>query len=422
MQCVIDDAELHLLTLIPRRMRKTTLIAATIALAACSDANLPTRSIGSRELAPNFASTIPTAPSSPGWNAQTRALVVANNVTPLPQGRIYAAVAIAQYEAVMAIDDADDDGVLPDNGIGAGGRSALEAHRGAVAGASAQVLTFFFPSSASTFEQRIVSEGNAGPGNVHPEFTRGLAIGRAVGNAMVDRLKTDGFTVPFTGTIPTGPGKWIPNGPPAGPTFGGVKPYLLNAGNQFRPAPPPEFGSAAFLTDLAEIKNISQTRTQAQKDLANYWNPMAAGFYNETAAKYIAEKGLDERGATHTFALMHAAIMDALIGCWDAKYFYWFIRPPQADPSITTVFAMPNHPSYPSGHSCVSASAATVLGHLFPDHASELNGYVTDAGLSRMYAGIHYRFDITAGQNLGRQVAGWAIARDESVGLLSAIH
>jgi membrane-associated phospholipid phosphatase len=51
-----------------------------------------------------------------------------------------------------------------------------------------------------------------------------------------------------------------------------------------------------------------------------------------------------------------------------------------------------------------------VLGSLFPERTSELDAWVTDAGLSRMYAGIHYRFDIDAGRELGVAVARWAIA------------
>jgi membrane-associated phospholipid phosphatase len=98
------------------------------------------------------------------------------------------------------------------------------------------------------------------------------------------------------------------------------------------------------------------------------------------------------------------------------------LRPSHADPTITLTFALPNHPSYPSGHSCGSAAAAGVLSYLFPRRTAELNGWVTEAGLSRMYAGIHYRFDITAGQNLGRAVAGWAIGLDQSPGLLAAIR
>jgi membrane-associated phospholipid phosphatase len=83
---------------------------------------------------------------------------------------------------------------------------------------------------------------------------------------------------------------------------------------------------------------------------------------------------------------------------------------------------LPNHPSYPSGHSCVSAAAATVLSHFFPDRATEVTNWVTEAGLSRMYAGIHYRFDISAGRDLGDAVGQWAIGKDQSAGLLAAMR
>lgn len=113
------------------------------------------------------------------------------------------------------------------------------------------------------------------------------------------------------------------------------------------------------------------------------------------------------------FALTHAAIFDAFIGCWESKYHYWYIRPSQANSAIPLPIGLPNHPSYPSGHSCVSSSAARVLATFFPSHTTELNGMVADAGLSRILAGIHYRFDITAGQILGNSVADWAIAHND---------
>src|SRR5437867_7945754 len=105
-------------------------------------------------------------------------------------------------------------------------------------------------------------------------------------------------------------------------------------------------------------------------------------------------------------------MFDAVIGCWDAKLTYWFIRPWQADPAITVVPAVgkPNHPSYPSGHSCLSSSAAEVLSAFFPEERAQLDAMVTEAGLSRMYAGIHYRFDIETGQHRGRSVAAFTIA------------
>jgi membrane-associated phospholipid phosphatase len=111
------------------------------------------------------------------------------------------------------------------------------------------------------------------------------------------------------------------------------------------------------------------------------------------------------------FALMHAAMFDALIGCWEAKYHYWLLRPSQANPAIPLAIALPNFPAYPSGHSCASGAAGRVLTHFFPEHATELASQVSDAGLARIVAGIHYRFDVTTGAQLGKLVAEWAIPR-----------
>jgi membrane-associated phospholipid phosphatase len=390
-------------------------MAAAVVSVSCADPSTSPSTSGAATTTASRGVSDFVAPASIGWQEQARTLVGANNLSPLAAERVYAALSVAQYRAVSSIDDSDTDGLLPENGVGAGGRSALEAHRGAVAGASAQVLSFFFPAAAASLEQRVETEGNATPGDVNPHFTTGLATGRSAGDNMVARLRADHFTAPFTGTVPVGPGFWIAHGPPAGATLGGVTPYFLTSGDQFRPAPPPAFGSAAFLNDLHEIRTISDNRTAPQLATALYWNfPTGTftppGYWDLVASNYIVANALDERAATRTFALTNAAGMDALIGCFDAKYTYWMIRPPQADPGIVTTFPVPNHPSYPSAHSCVSAAAATVLGSLFPDRTTELNGWVTDAGLSRMYAGIHYRFDITAGRNLGEAVGQWALA------------
>jgi membrane-associated phospholipid phosphatase len=380
----------------------------------------PTRASANRDV-PDFVT-----PASIGWQEQARTLVAANKLSPLAAARVYAAVSVAQYHAVSAVDNSGRDGELRENGGGHGGRSALEARRGAVAGASAQVLSFLFPAAAASLEQLVETEGNATPGPVHPQFTRGVAAGQSAAADMVERLNADHFTTPFTGTVPVGPGMWIANGPPAGATLGGVTPYFLRSGDQFRPAPPAAFGSAAFVTDLNEIRALSDGRTPAQLAIALFWNfPTGTftpqGYWDRAASDYIVAHRLDERAAARAFALTSAAMMDALIGCFDAKYFYWRIRPSQADPLITLTFALPNHPSYPSAHSCVSAAAATVLASLFPDRKTEVDGWVTEAGLSRMYAGIHYRSDITAGRNLGVDVGRWALAHARRIDPVSAI-
>ncbi len=348
-------------------------------------------------------------PLSLNWQEEARDLVAANRVSTLASGRIHAALSMAQYRAVRNVDED-----YPGSG---GGRSRYEARRGAVAAASARVLGFFFPAAAAGLASKVAEYGSAGPGQTHPHFERGVEIGQSAGDQLIEHVKTDGFTTPWTGTVPTGPGYWIPTSlPPAGGTLGGVKPYFLTSGSQFRPVPPPAYGSVAFNTDLAEVVTLAQSITPEQLAIAKFWDAPGGtstpiGLWNIAAAEYVKGKQLDEREAAKVFALVQATMFDALIGCWEAKYHYWVLRPAQADPAVALAFPNPNFPAYPSGHSCVSAAAGRVLAHFFPERGSEIAGKVSEAGLSRIHAGIHYRFDVTAGQQLGRSVAEWAIAR-----------
>jgi hypothetical protein len=322
---------------------------------------------------------------------------------------VYAAVGVAQYRAAQAVAPN-----LP------AGPALYEARLGAVAGASVQVLKFLFPAAADSLEARLAARAATGTADVVAEFTRGMAIGRSAGDQVIERVRNDNFTKPWAGTAPTGAGIWTPvTNPPAGIMLGGATPYFLTSGSQFRPTPP-AFGSAAFNTDLNEVVQLTQTRTADQLALARSWDYAAGtttpvGYWNKKAVDYVIEKGLDEAEATRVLGLMHAAVFDALIACWDAKYQYWLVRPYQASTQIALALGAPNHPTFPSGHSCVSASAARVLTEFFPDKSTELDQLVTDAGMSRIYAGIHFRFDVTAGQQLGRQVAEWAISRKGSL-------
>jgi membrane-associated phospholipid phosphatase len=116
--------------------------------------------------------------------------------------------------------------------------------------------------------------------------------------------------------------------------------------------------------------------------------------------------------AARIMFLMSAAAFDANIACFDAKYYYWFIRPPQANPGIVTVFPTPQHPSYPSAHSCFSGALSGVLAAAFPSESARLAAVAQEASLSRLYAGIHYRFDMETGLALGHGVAVLALAAD----------
>jgi membrane-associated phospholipid phosphatase len=112
--------------------------------------------------------------------------------------------------------------------------------------------------------------------------------------------------------------------------------------------------------------------------------------------------------------LLQVAFYDVAVACWEAKYAYWAIRPVQLDPSVQPLFTTPPHPSYPSGHSCFSAAAASVLGHLFPRDAALFETLASEASESRLWAGIHFRSDLTAGRALGRAVAERVIARSRT--------
>src|SRR6266550_8910506 len=396
------------------RKRLIPLALATLGL-ACSPDN---RAMGPADL--GFAAAGVGVPfreglASPGWQQTARNLVVQARLGPVPAAHAYPLLGVAQYLAVQRAEAAAD----------VGGRALLETDRGAVAGASVVVLSYLFPSQALALEDSVTTQANAGPGETHPAFVAGEAIGRTVGAEIVARARTDGFTNPNTAVPPVGPGYWtssaIPPVPVNGGQLPGVLPWFLTSASQFRPGPPPAFASPGFETALAEIRQISDTRTSEQVRIATYWALNAgtitgSGFWLVEASQDVVDHGLSEREATHVFALLSATMADAQVGCWDAKLTYWFIRPWKADLGITVVPAvgMPNHPSYPSGHSCVSASAAEVLSAFFPEERAELDAMVIEAGLSRMYAGIHYRFDIEAGQALGRSVARFAIAADAS--------
>jgi membrane-associated phospholipid phosphatase len=401
-----------------RQCTAAGLVLSVAALLACADQ--PTAPVPSSTPQPK-TTPFSTDLLSPQWQEQIRALVRTNVVPPTVAGRMFAALSVAQYRAILAVDEhRNTEGTLAEHGFGAGGRSLYEAHRGAVSGASAVVLSFLFPAAAPTLEEQVEDDATVNKNQVHPSFTRGLAIGRAVGSDMVEHLQNDGFSQPFTGTIPVGPGFWIPapGVPPGGANLGGVTPYLVNSTTQFRSAPPPAFGSPAFEADLNEVLTISQNRTPQQVASALFWASAGAGstpfgYWSQVAADYIEEAGLNERAATHVFALMHAAQFDAQLTCFETKYHYFVIRPSQAEPLITLVIPLPNYPAYPSGFTCLTAAAAGVLQHFFPAHTAELNSLVTEGGLSRIYAGIHYRFDITAAVVLGKAVAEWAISHEE---------
>jgi membrane-associated phospholipid phosphatase len=287
------------------------------------------------------------------------------------------------------------------------------------AGAASVVLAFFFPTEAEFFMTKAEEAGRsrslAGV-NYPSDAEAGLELGRAVGALVIERARTDGSDAVFTGTIPTGPCYWRGTNP-LEPTAGNWRAWTLTSGSQFRPGPPPACDSPQMATELAEVKNVPRSIPAAGSSfattrLAFFWQGVGTVKpWNDVTGQKISEYRLDHNPprAARVYALVHIAYYDAAIACWDAKFTYWAIRPNQLDPSITTLFPNPNHPSYPAAHAALSVAQAAMLAYLFPRDAAFFRSLAEEAAESRIWAGIHYRSDKISGLAQGESVAGLII-------------
>jgi hypothetical protein len=294
-------------------------------------------------------------------------------------------------------------------------RVPLGHRRAAVAGAAATVLAYLYPDAASAFDE--VAEGE------HPRA--GLEEGRRIGAQAVAEARTDGSDAVWTGPLPVGPGLWVTTppafAPPLEPLAGTWRPWNLSEGSQFRPGPPPAFGSEAYSREVQEVYDVSLGLTDEQKRIADFWADGAGtvtppGHWNQIAIDLIRSQGLTDVASAGVFAALNTAQADAFIACWDAKFTYWSERPVTAirrelDPTWLSYVTTPPFPSYVSGHSTTSSAASEVLGAYFPGSAQDLRAWAEEAAVSRLYGGIHFRADNEAGLALGEKVAGVALTR-----------
>ena len=235
---------------------------------------------------------------------------------------------------------------------------------------------------------------------------------------MVARAPAFNLVAPWNGTIPTGPGMWYsaPGIPPIGISLAKSRGWLLDSASQFRPAPPPKFDSPTFRAALEEVRKIARERTAGQTAIAQAWNsadPWAR--WNEAASDALRRHRMPEAEAARVLALLNVAASDAIIACFEAKYHYWTIRPSQADTTFMLADSvdLPNFPSYPSGHACSAGAFDGVLGHFFPTDRAMFTTVAEEQAMSRLYGGIHYRFDNDTGLQLGRAVARNAVEREK---------
>ena len=404
------------------------------------------------------------------WNQITRELVARWNLPPAPRAdgtypapdaenpfgdpafpfsnppyaaRAYSYVSVAQYEALKAAwhykylysrpapstVDAGVRALLPVTTI-----PAYPSEDAVISAVTAEMLKVLFPAAVEQITLRAAEERQAAilSGRATAsDVAAGLALGKAVAALVLNRARADGVGAAAgspaiaqslaDAAVARGEIPWVsqesPRRPPLLMSYGAVQPWTITRDSLplFDPAPPPSTGSQQMQDEVAEVRRTVARLTREQLAIAQKWNDGAGtytppGHWNDIATEHVARARMSEVRAARTYALLNMAMHDASVACWRVKFKHFNPRPSQLDPSIRTVIGLPNFPAYPSGHSTFSAAAARVLGELFPAHATEFMAMADEAGISRMYGGIHYRSDIEGGKGHGLRIGEHAVA------------
>ena len=366
--------------------------------------------------------------------------------TPPPRAsRAIAMVDIAVYDAVNAATGLKYDSYFY-SGAKAGGISADAAAY--VAGYT--MLSNLFPSQAATFSAAM----NNSVAALHLTPARqaaATALGASIANGYFAARAADGAaTAQTTYVFGTNPGDFQSTnggGQPVLPSWGLVDPFVLATGNQFRLAAPPVLGSAQWIADYVEVRDLGclTCGTAWQQETARFWADGGGtltppGHWVSIGADVSSAQGLDLLESARLSAMIGASVADAGIAAWDVKYAYNLWRPVTAinacdmatcgvagDPTWTPYLPTPNFPTYVSGHSSFSSAGAAALGAFFGSDSmnfcvdsdplvalgsrcfTSFSGAAAEAGISRIYGGIHYEFDngpaLGMGGNIGNYVA-----------------
>lgn len=292
--------------------------------------------------------------------------------------------------------------------------------------------------------------------NALPEdvYNNSIAFGDTIGKAILARTKKDMYKE--TRGMPKylgydEDGKWKPTAPDyldgAEAYWKLIKPFALDTCTMYRPAAPFAFSkdsSSTFYKMVSDVYNTAIHLTDEQKEIARYWddNPFViehsghmmfgnkkitpGGHWMGITAIACRKKNADAVETARAYSLTSMSLLDGFISCWDAKYAYEYVRPitvvnewfnKEWDPFLQT----PAFPEYTSGHSTISASAATVLTYMFGDqfafHDNSDSAYIgmtrdfssfqqaaEEASISRFYGGIHYRPSLDTGLVCGAKV------------------
>jgi hypothetical protein len=273
-------------------------------------------------------------------------------------------------------------------------------------------------------------------------FRRSQAYGRSIAQAVQNWFKTDDLNSSNAGYVPpVGPGLWMPTPPanvaiPVNPYWGKATTFYAGLANTISPAFPLAYSedpASNYYKAAKEVFDVSKTLTQDQKNTALFWVDQGngigltpAGHDFNILAQCMEQKGVSLDIAAEAYAKAGIAERDGGIVVFRSKYAYNMVRPISyirklMDANWNAFIPTPPHPEYPAAHTGVTGSAllaaARVLGEDVPvtDRSYEFRGLpvktfpslldaVKDAGISRLYGGIHYTISIDEGTILAKKI------------------
>jgi len=380
------------------------------------------------------------------WNRNLLSIVRTPGAQPatVHPTRSFAILHAAMYDAVNAIDRSHTAYAVSFPQV------SRRASQPAAADAAAHdVLVALYPGFTATLDAEylqslaLVPEG---AGKIE-----GIHIGEVVARAILALRIRDGATDPpapyVFGAAPGAYQSTPPNFPkqPQFTHWPKVTPFALERADQFRPGAPPALTSDRYSHDVDEVQALgvagSTAATPDEALVGRFWNGPIQNYWNEIAQTGSIDRHLTTAQTARLFALLNLSFADGVIAFYDAKYVYnrWrpvtAIRAADTDANAETT-ADPNwlpevgntapDPSYPGAHAVISAAGAEVLmailhrdRHDFTVSSEVLPGVVRsfasfsaaaqEATLSRIFAGQHFRSDLTSGHRLGRDVADFVL-------------
>jgi PAP2 superfamily len=375
------------------------------------------------------------------WNRTLLVIVRTPGAQPatIHPTRSFAILHAAIYDAVNNIDRTHRPYLVTFAGVS---RRASEA---AAADAAAHaVLVALYPQFQTRLDAQLEQMLGAIPAGTQKD--QGIRLGGMVADAILDARSDDGSSVqPAPFVFGSGPAEFQsppPNFPaPQFTEWSRVIPFALVEANEFRPGPPPELTSKTYIKAFNEVKSLgianSTTATADQALTGRFWNGAIQNYWNEIAQTAALEHKLSLPESARLFALLNLAFADDVIAFYDAKYTYNFWRPVTAIRAADTdnnpntivdanwlpqVGKTTPDPSYPGAHAVIGASGAFVLRSFFRrDRFSfkvtsevmpgversfaSFSAAQQEATLSRIFAGVHFRSDLTTGSELGKDVA-----------------